>query len=177
MEFRETTLADARLISLSPVRDDRGYFVRTFCDETLRHSGLDHVFPQHSISYSARRGTLRGMHFQQAPHAETKMVRCLRGAIYDVLVDLRQNSPTYCKWQGFELSAGDLTILYVPKGFAHGFQTLTDDVEVSYKISTPYAADAARGIRYDDPAVGIRWPLPVSVISERDRSWPHLEGL
>ncbi|MEZ5851792.1 MAG: dTDP-4-dehydrorhamnose 3,5-epimerase [Hyphomicrobiaceae bacterium] len=175
MEFRETELADLRVIALSAVRDDRGYFARTYCSETMRRHGLDHAFPQHSVSFSKERGTLRGMHFQLPPHAETKLVRCLNGSIYDVIVDLRPESPTYRKWQGFELSAGDLTMLYVPKGFAHGFQTLTDDVEVAYMISTPYAPDAARGIRYDDPAIGIVWPLPVSVISERDRAWAHLE--
>ncbi len=153
-------------------RDSRGYFMRTFCAETFAARGLEASFVQHSTSFSARRGTVRGMHFQRAPHEEVKIVRCLRGAILDIIVDLRTASPTFCTWQGFELTADNEQQLYVPKGFAHGFQTLTDDALVSYLISTPYAPEAAAGVRHDDPAFGIAWPLPISEINDKDLHWP-----
>lgn len=172
MQFHPTTLVDAWLIELEPARDERGFFARTFCvDEFAKHD-LETKFPQHSISFSSRRGTLRGMHFNREPHSETKLIRCVRGKIWDVIVDIRAHSPTFGRWQGFDLSMENGRQLYVPKGFAHGFQTLTEDVEVSYMISAPYVPEAASGLRYDDPSVHIVWPLPISVISDRDRSWP-----
>src|SRR6185437_8506118 len=172
MEFHSTRLRDVYLIQLEPARDDRGFFARTFCVEEFAAHGLETNFPQHSISFSARRGTLRGMHYQLEPHGETKLVRCIQGAILDVIIDIRPDSSTYRCWQGFELSGMNHHQLYIPKGFAHGFQTLSDDVEVNYLISTPYTPQSARGIRYDDPAFGISWPQPVTEISEKDLRWP-----
>ena len=172
MHFHPTTLKDAWLIDLQPARDERGFFARTFCLHEFSAHGLETSFPQHSISVSPRRGTLRGMHFQREPHAEVKLVRCMKGEIWDVIIDLRADSPTFCRWQKFELSAENLRQLYIPKGFAHGFQTLTDEVEVSYLISEEHVPKAANGIRHDDPAFQVEWPLPITMISERDRSWP-----
>lgn len=172
MQFRKTKLDGAWLIALEPAFDGRGYFARTFCVEELAAHGLETNFPQHSVSYSARKGTLRGMHYQREPHAEVKLLRCLRGAIWDVIVDIRPTSPTYRCWQGFELSDSNQFQLYVPKGFAHGFQTLTENAEVSYLISKSHAPSAAFGIRHNDPNLGITWPLSVSTISDKDQTWP-----
>lgn len=172
MQFRPTTFHGAWLIELEPIRDDRGFFARTFCVREFKARGLDASFPQHSTSFSAKRGTVRGMHFQRPPHDEVKLVRCISGRIWDVIVDVRPESPTCGRWQGFELTAAGRTQLYIPSGFAHGFQTLTDDVEVNYLISKEHVPAAAAGFRHDDPAFKIDWPLPVSVISDRDRSWP-----
>jgi len=172
MHFRRTTLKDAWVIEVEPARDERGFFARTFCVDEFSAHGLETSFPQHSISVSARRGTLRGMHFQREPHGEVKLVRCVAGKIWDVIIDLRADSPTFRRWESFELAAENRCQLYVPKGFAHGFQALTDDVEVSYLISKPHVPQAADGIRYDDPAFQVEWPLPVTIISDRDRSWP-----
>jgi dTDP-4-dehydrorhamnose 3,5-epimerase len=172
MQFQPTTLKDAWLIDLEPARDERGFFARTFCVREFAARGLETSYPQHSISYSARRGTIRGMHYQREPHAEVKLVRCLAGKIWDVIVDIRPDSPTYRRWQAFELSAENHRQLYIPKGFAHSFQTLTDDVEVGYLISAYHVPEAASGVRYDDPAFRVEWPFPVTVISDKDRSWP-----
>lgn len=174
MRFDGTSLDGAWMIQAEPVRDGRGHFVRTFCARDFEERGLRTSFVQHSTSLSHRRGTLRGMHFQRPPHAEAKVVSCLSGAIYDVIVDLRPRSPTYLQWQAFELAAGDDAALYVPEGFAHGFQTLVDHTKVGYLISAFYAPEAADGVRYDDPRLGIDWPLPVAEISERDKRWPPL---
>ena len=172
MKFLPTELHDARLIQLEPVHDSRGFFARTFCTLEFSAHGLETNYPQQSMSCSARKGTLRGMHYQREPHAEVKVVRCLRGAIWDVIVDLRPGSPTFGRWQGFELTNSNHYQLYIPKGFAHGFQTLSNIAEVSYLISAPYMPDAASGIRHDDPDLGIEWPLAVTEVSEKDRSWP-----
>jgi dTDP-4-dehydrorhamnose 3,5-epimerase len=172
MEFHSTRLRDAYLIHLEPARDKRGFFARTFCVKEFASFGLETNYPQHSISFSAHKGTLRGMHYQREPYSEAKLVRCTRGAILDVIIDVRPDSPTYRRWQEFELSSANGHQLYIPKGFAHGFQTLSDDVEVSYLISTPYAPELATGIRYDDPTFGIGWPLAVAEISEKDLHWP-----
>ena len=172
MKFLPTKFAGAWTIALTELPDDRGFFARTFCADALRARGLECNFPQHSMSYSGHRGTLRGLHFQRTPHAEVKIVRCLQGSVWDVLVDLRPESPTLCQWQAFELSAVNRHQLYVPKGFAHGFQALTGDVEMSYLISENYVPAAAAGVRFDDPAFGITWPLPITAMSEKDRSWP-----
>jgi dTDP-4-dehydrorhamnose 3,5-epimerase len=176
MKFHPTRLDGAWLIELTPVEDERGAFIRTFCEREFGDHGLETRFVQHSLSVNARKGTLRGMHFQRAPHEEVKLVRCQRGAVWDVIVDLRPDSPTYMRWQSFELSAENGMQLYVPKGFAHGFQTLSDDCEVFYLISEFYAADAAAGLRHDDPRFAIDWPAPVSVMSEKDRAWPDFAG-
>ena len=173
MQFHPTALCDVWLIHLEPVRDDRGFFARTFCIEEFAARGLETSYPQHSISYSARRGTLRGMHYQRDPHSEVKLVRCVNGAIWDVIIDIRPGSPTYRKWQGFELSGVNGHQLYIPKGFAHGFQTLTADVVVNYLISEPYEPRSASGLRYNDPSFAITWPLPVTEISEKDLQWPN----
>jgi dTDP-4-dehydrorhamnose 3,5-epimerase len=176
MRFQPTRFADAWLIEIAPVKDERGAFARTFCEREFAAHGLEVRFVQHSLSSNTRKGTLRGMHFQRAPHEEVKLVRCVRGAIWDVILDLRPASPTYLQWQGFELNAANGLQLYIPNGFAHGFQTLEDDSEVFYLISQFYTPDAASGVRHDDPRFAIDWPLPVSVISERDRNWPDFAG-
>ena len=172
MRLHRTPLDGAWLISFEPARDERGYFTRTFCTREYANHGLETRYVQHSTSFTTSRGTLRGMHFQRPPHSETKVVSCLRGAIWDIIIDLRPESPTFRHWCGFELSAANRHQLYIPKGFAHGFQTLTNDTEVAYLISTFYAPDAASGVRYDDPAFAITWPLRVSQISAKDIAWP-----
>ena len=176
MLFQTTTLEGAWLIQLEPARDSRGFFARTFCVEDFAAHGLETSYPQHSISFSEQKGTLRGMHYQREPHNEVKLVRCIKGAIWDVIIDIRPNSRTYRRWQAFELSESNGTQLYIPKGFAHGFQTLRANVEVNYLISEPYTATAALGIRYDDPAFAISWPLPIDRISDKDAHWPNFTG-
>lgn len=172
MIFHQTQLNDAWLIELELRGDQRGFFARTMCrDEFARH-GLVSEFVQQNTSFSAQRGTLRGMHYQVRPHAEAKLVRCIRGAIVDVIVDLREDSSTYLQHQLFELTDANRHQLYVPPGFAHSFQTLTDDVEVSYLVSAPYTPQAERGLRYNDERLGIHWPVPVTVISDKDAAWP-----
>ena len=172
MLFRSTGLAGVRLIDLEPARDERGLFARTFCTRELAAQGLETGFVQHSISVTERAGSVRGMHFQKSPHEEVKLLRCIRGAIHDVLIDIRPDSPTYGRWEAYELTAENRRQLYVPAGLAHGFQTLLPDTEVGYLISAFYAPAAAAGIRHDDPAFAIAWPLPVADISPKDRSWP-----
>ena len=172
MRFEQTNLRDALLIVLDPARDARGYFARTFSVDEFAARGLETSFPQHSISHNARAGTLRGMHFQRDPHGEVKLVRCVKGAIWDVIVDIRTVSPTFGEWQGFDLTDQNDRQLYIPKGFAHGFQTLCDDVVVNYLISEPYAPQSAAGLRHNDAKFSITWPLPVSAISEKDTQWP-----
>jgi dTDP-4-dehydrorhamnose 3,5-epimerase len=144
-------------------------------DEFAEHGLVDRVV-QMNLSYNRLAGTLRGMHFQHAPYAETKLVRCIRGAIYDVIIDLRPDSPTYKRWIGVTLTAANRLALYVPEGFAHGFQTLEDDTEVFYQVSQYYTPSAEGGVRYDDPAFGIEWPLPVTEMSEKDKRWPLFNG-
>lgn len=172
MLFHQTTLKDAVLIDLEPRGDARGMFARTFCAREFEAAGLKTAFVQQNASVSVEKGTLRGMHRQEQPHAEAKLVRCVRGALLDVIIDLRPESPTYLKWEGFELTADNRRQLYVPEGFAHGFQTLTENVEVSYLVSAFYTPDAERGVRFNDPVFGINWPLPVTVMSDKDANWP-----
>jgi dTDP-4-dehydrorhamnose 3,5-epimerase len=172
MIFHKSDLIGVRLIELEPIRDERGFFARTFCMREFADQGLEANFPQHSISLTARVGSIRGMHYQRAPHEEVKLVRCVRGAIHDVLVDLRPRSPTYRRWHAFELTAENRRQLYVPAGVAHGFQTLAPDTEVHYLISAFHVPQAATGVCHDDPAFGISWPLPVTDISAKDRAWP-----
>jgi dTDP-4-dehydrorhamnose 3,5-epimerase len=172
MRFNETELTGAWLLDVEPIEDARGFFARTFCEQEMAAHGLDTRFVQHSMSQNRRRGTVRGMHLQRAPHEEAKLVRCLKGAIWDVIIDLRPGSATYRAWRGYELSAENHTQLYIPKGFAHGFQTLTDAAEVGYLISAFHAPASAAGFRHDDPAFAIAWPLPVTEISDKDRTWP-----
>jgi dTDP-4-dehydrorhamnose 3,5-epimerase len=172
MRFAETSLAGAFVIEPERREDERGYFARVFCEREFSAHGLETRFVQCSSSYNRTKGTLRGMHYQAPPHEEAKTVRCTRGAIYDVILDLRPGSSTYRNWFGIELSADNGRVLYVPKGFAHGFQTLIDDSEVFYQISQFYVPGAARSERWDDPAFAIRWPLTPSVMSPRDAD-PH----
>ena len=172
MRFLPTKLEGAYLLELERLEDERGFFARTWCRDELSAHGLNTDVAQCSISRNALAGTLRGLHFQTPPHEEVKLVRCTRGAIFDVIVDLRARSPTRGDWFGVELDAERGTALYIPKGFAHGFQTLADESEVFYMMSDPYVPEAAAGVPWDDPAFGIDWPLAVGAISERDRSWP-----
>ena len=172
MIFRKTRLAGAYLIEPEKKRDARGFFARSWCEAEFSNHGLNPHISQCNISFNEKKGTLRGLHYQAAPHAEAKLVRCTQGAIYDVIVDLRPKSPTFKQHLGETLSAQDHLMLYVPEGCAHGFQTLEDDTEVFYQMSESYAPDCARGVRYDDPAFGIQWPITNLTILERDRTYP-----
>jgi dTDP-4-dehydrorhamnose 3,5-epimerase len=160
MIFAATQFDGAWLIDIEPREDERGFFARTWCRQELTAQGLDTEIAQESLSFNRHRGTVRGVHFQRSPHEETKIVRCARGAIFDVIIDLRPHSATYLRWQGFELTADNRRALYILKGFAHGFQTLTDDAEIAYQISAFYAPEAAGGYRYDDAAFGICLAAP-----------------
>ena len=171
MIFHETKIPGAFEIHLEPKRDERGFFARTWCQKEFESNGLNPRLVQCSVSFNARRGTLRGMHFQAAPSAEAKLVRCTKGSIYDVVLDLRAQSPTFKQWIGVVLTAENRNMVYVPEGCAHGFLTLRDDTEVFYQISEFYNAESARGVRWDDPAFGIVWPEKVKVISQRDQSY------
>ena len=172
MIFRETPLAGAWVLEPERFADERGFFARTFCRRDFTERGLDPEIAQCSVSFNHRRGTLRGLHFQAEPHAEVKLVRVSRGAVWDVIVDLRPGSPTLRRHFALVLSAENGHQLYIPKGFAHGFLTLADDTEVSYQISEFYSPESARGYRFDDPAFAIPWPEAVTVISEKDRTLP-----
>jgi len=172
MIFTESPLAGAYCVDIEQASDDRGFFARSYCAQEFVRHGLAATTQQCSVSFNVRKGTLRGLHFQAAPHDEEKLVRCTAGAIFDVIVDLRVGSPTHRGWYGTELSAANHRALYVPKGFAHGFITLCDDSEVYYMISVAYAAGSARGLRWNDPAFGIRWPFEPTVISARDAAYP-----
>ena len=172
MRFAETRIRGVWLIELEPIADERGFFARTFCAREMEQHGLSPVVAQCSVSLSRKRGTVRGMHWQARPHAEAKLVRCVRGSLFDVALDVRPGSPTFGEWVSAELAAENRRALYVPECVAHGFQTLEDDTEVLYQISEFYHPESARGARWDDPAFGIRWPIEGAVVSDRDRSWP-----
>jgi dTDP-4-dehydrorhamnose 3,5-epimerase len=176
MEFLKTPLEGAFLVRQKRLEDHRGFFARAFCKQELGAAGLQQDMVQLNVGFSHAAGTLRGLHFQEAPHAEAKFMRCTRGAIFDVIVDLRPESPTRGRWYGAELTAENGVMLYAPEGFAHGYQTLVPNTEMYYLTSALYAATAARGVRYDDPALAIEWPLPVTVISDADRSWPDFRA-
>ena len=173
MRFTELELPGAYVIELDRMEDERGFFARTFARDAFAEHGLATEIVQANTAFNRRRGTLRGMHFQAEPHAEAKLVRCTRGAVYDVIVDLRRDSSAFTRWASVELTEENDTMLYVPEGFAHGYQTLADDTETSYLMSTAYEPSAGRGVRWDDPAFGIEWP-PVEerTLNDRDRSWP-----
>ena len=175
MLFTETPLAGAFVIDPERIADDRGFFARTYCEREFEAHGLTTRIAQTNLSYNPRRGTLRGMHLQRAPFAEAKLVRCTRGAIHDVIVDLRPGAPTFRAHFGVRLDADNRRMLYVPEGFAHGFLTLADDTEVSYQISQFYNPDFGTGVRWNDPAFGIAWPEEVRVIAERDRTYPDFQ--
>ena len=175
MIFRETPLAGAWILEPERFADERGFFARTYCRRDFAAQGLDPAIAQCSVSWNHRRGTLRGLHLQIAPHEEVKLVRVTRGAVWDVIVDLRPGSPTFRRHFGITLSAESRHELYIPFGMAHGFQTLEDGTEVFYQISELYAPESARGYRWDDPSFAIPWPEPVTVISEKDRNLPLFE--
>jgi dTDP-4-dehydrorhamnose 3,5-epimerase len=172
MQFLETKLAGVFEIRIEPMSDERGFFARTWCEKEFQSHGLNSSIAQCSASFNNRKGTLRGMHYQAPPFAEMKVVRCGKGAIFDVVVDLRSESSTFKDWIGVELTAENHKMLYVPEGCAHGFLTLEDETEVFYQISEFYHAESARGVRWDDPAFRIEWPTPPEVMSERDRTYP-----
>ena len=175
MRFQATNLAGAFLIEMQPIADDRGYFARAFCVAELENHGLNAKIVQSNVACSHRRGTLRGLHYQRAPDAECKLIRCTRGRIYNVIVDLRPESASHGQWFAAELTADNHALVYSPEGFANGYQTLTDDAEICYSTSRAYAPAAACGVRYNDPALGIRWPLDVSQISPQDQAWPDYD--
>jgi dTDP-4-dehydrorhamnose 3,5-epimerase len=175
MTFTETPLAGAFIIDLAPVQDSRGFFATTWSAAEFRRRGLETVVAQCNRAWNKDRGTLRGMHFQREPFGEVKIVSCTSGALLDVIVDLRPGSPTFCRWTSVELSAESRRMIYIPKGFAHGYLTLTDSAESYYQVSAPYAPDYAAGVRWDDPAFAIEWPFAPAVMSPRDREWPSFE--
>lgn len=175
MIFNETELKGVFVIELQAHADERGMFARTFCERELAEHGLVTHFPQCNLSRNTRRGTLRGMHYQAAPHGEVKLVRCVRGAIFDVVIDLRPGSATHGKWLGVELDAASGRALYIPTGFAHGFLSLTDDSDVFYMMGSFFVPGAARGLRWNDPRFGVAWPAAPQVISERDASYPDFD--
>lgn len=172
MIFQETNLKNAYLIELQRLEDERGFFARAWCQREFTEHGLNPHLVQCNISFNKKKGTLRGMHYQLAPYEEAKLVRCIHGAIYDVIIDLRPASPTFKQYFGATLTAEARNMLYVPEGFAHGFLTLEDNTEIFYQMSEFYAPDYARGLRWNDPAFSIEWPAPVQVISERDAAYP-----
>ena len=172
MFFQGTKLKGSYIILPEKREDERGFFARTWCQKEFEAHGLVSRVAQTNVCFSKSRGTLRGMHYQVAPCAETKLVRCTRGAIYDVVIDMRPQSPIFKQWMGVELTAGNYKMLYVPENFAHGYQTLEDNTEVIYLVSQFYSSESERGVRYSDPAFGIDWPLEVQVISDKDESWP-----
>jgi dTDP-4-dehydrorhamnose 3,5-epimerase len=175
MIFHATNVRGVLELEVEHKVDERGFFARTWCAEEFRKHGLNPNLMQCSISFNTRKGTLRGMHFQLPPFAESKLVRCTRGAVYDVVVDLRPKSSTFKQWTSVVLSADQRNMVYVPEGCAHGFLTLADCVEVFYQISEVYCPDCAAGVRWDDPAFRIKWPEAIAVISERDRNYPNFE--
>jgi dTDP-4-dehydrorhamnose 3,5-epimerase len=177
MIFQETKLSGVFEIRLEPVHDSRGLFARSWCQKEFENHGLDPKVVQCNISFNKRKGTLRGMHYQAAPNAEAKLVRCTSGSIYDVVIDLRPQSATFKEWIAAVLSSVERNMIYVPKGCAHGFLTLEDDTEVFYQMSEFYSAESARGVRWNDPAFQIAWPAPVEVISERDRTYGDFESV
>jgi dTDP-4-dehydrorhamnose 3,5-epimerase len=177
MKFSPTGLEGLWIIDLDRKQDERGFFVRTYCQQEFARAGLNTNWPQCNLTRTKIKGMIRGLHFQAEPKPETKLIRCNRGSIFDVIVDVRKNSPTYGKWLGFELSEENQRTLYVPGGFAHGFQCLTDDAEVFYQMSEIYYPDLARGIRWNDPSIKIQWPIADAYLSGRDRNLPDLNSL
>lgn len=164
-------------MDLDKREDERGFYARAWCKDEFEGHGLDAAFIQTNTSFTCKAGTVRGLHYQEHPYAETKLMRCIRGAIHDVIIDLRPESPTYRRWEGFDLTADNRKALYVPKGFANGFVAVEDDTEVLYSVTESYQPQYERGIRYDDPAFDIRWPVEIAVVSEKDRSWPDYSSV
>ncbi len=176
MKFTEMGLNGAYVIEIEKLTDERGFFARSYCRNEFEAQGLTPELVQANVSFNIKKGTLRGMHYQISPYEETKLVRCTRGAIFDAIIDLRPESPTYKKWFGVELTADNYKMLYVPEKFGHGFQTLLDNTEVTYQVSQFYTPGAEKGIRWNDPAIGIDWPIPVTVMSAKDKNWPEYKG-
>lgn len=176
MIFHKTNLKDAFIIELNKLKDERGFFARQYCQNEFSDHGINFPIVQANVSYNKLKGTLRGMHYQTEPHGEAKLVRCTKGGIYDAIIDVRSDSPTFKKWIGVELTEHNHKMLYVPEGFAHGFITLQDDTEVTYQVSEFYTPGAEEGIRWDDPTFNIDWPAEVNVISEKDLNWPDFDS-
>lgn len=174
MIFQPLEIPGAYLINVERRGDERGWFARAWCEKEFAEQGLDERMAQVNVSHNLSSGTIRGMHYQLPPFAEAKTVSCTRGAIFDVLVDLRSDSGTYLQWKGFELSAENRTMLHIPQGCAHGFQSLTDDAELLYFMSEFYSPESSRDVRFDDPAISIQWPLPATNLSPADRAWPDI---
>ena len=174
MQFTASRIPGTWVIDITPIRDQRGFFAMTWLPDELRRRGMDPAVAQCNLAFNHKRGTLRGMHFQAAPHGQAKIVRATRGALLDVIVDLRPDSPTWRQWESFELTADNRRMLYIPPGLAHGYLTLTDDAEMFYQASTPWAPQAEAGVRWNDPAFGIKWPFEPTVISAKDQTWPLL---
>src|SRR5688572_17796333 len=172
MVFTETKIKGAFVVDIKRIQDERGFFGRAFCQHEMKQHGLNEVVAQTNLSHNPTRGTLRGLHYQDAPHEESKLVRCTRGSLFDVLVDLRKGSPTYCQWFGITLTADSFTMLYVPEGCAHGFLTLEDNTDIMYQVSNFYAPGAEKGLLWNDPAFGIQWPMEPTIISDKDRNQP-----
>ena len=175
MQFHPTNVAGAMVVTVDVHTDDRGLFARTFEEEAFAAAGLPTTWPQCSTSWNRKKGTLRGMHYQASPNPDPKLVRCTRGRIFDVALDIRRDSPTFLQWHGVELSQPERNALYIPPGCAHGFVTLEDDCEIFYMIGAVYAPELARGVRWDDPAFGIAWPIPPTLMSERDADYPDFQ--
>jgi len=172
MNFIETKLKGAYIIDIKKIEDERGFFARAWCQNEFKTYNLNPNMAQLNVAFSHKQGTIRGMHYQESPWQEAKLVRCTNGGIYDVIIDLRRDSPTHKQWIGVELTEENRRMLYAPEGFAHGYQTLQDDTEMYYQTTQFYAPEFARGVRFDDPVFGIVWPLSVEIISNQDRSWP-----
>jgi dTDP-4-dehydrorhamnose 3,5-epimerase len=174
MIFEPTPLQGSYLIRLQPIQDERGFFVRTFCKNEFEAIGFEKEFVQINQSYNKLKGTLRGMHYQLSPHQEIKLVRCISGSVYDVIIDMRKDSPTYLQYFGAELSAENFCMMYVPEGFAHGFQTLADHTSLLYQHTAFYAPGSEAGLRFDDQRIAINWPMPPACISEKDQQYPYV---
>jgi dTDP-4-dehydrorhamnose 3,5-epimerase len=176
MKFSGTKIKGAFLIELECRQDDRGFFARSWCATEYDAHGLNSKLAQINVAFNSKKATLRGMHYQPPPHQEAKTVRCTRGSVFDVVVDLRSDSATHRQWEAFELTAANYRMLYIPEGCAHGYQTLQNESEIEYLTTAPYAPHSARGVRFDDVAFSINWPLPPILISDADRSWPDYKG-
>lgn len=174
MQFTQTRLNGAYIIDIEPINDDRGFFARSWCEKEFSEKDLPYRIAQCNISYNKEKGTLRGLHFQGHPFEEDKIIRCINGSLFDVIVDIRPNSKTYLEWFGIELSSENKRSMFIPKGFAHGFQTLDDETEVLYQISEFYKPSHSMGIKFDDPKIGVVWPLSSPIISEKDRSYAYI---
>ena len=178
MKFEETKLSGAYIIDIKKIEDSRGFFARSFCKDEFSQAGLNYVYKQSNLSFNHSKGTLRGMHMQFAPHSEIKLVRCVKGAIFDVIIDLREESETFTQWISVELTEKNRKTLYIPERFAHGFLTLENDSEVYYQMSEIYVPEAASGVKFDDPVFDIQWPdLGKLIISDKDKAWPDFKTL